>query len=131
MSTPPPQVNISSLSMEQYHKLSDEVMDSLLEDLEEVIGEHGEPTYEVEYNSGVLTLKLGEHGTYVINKQPPNKQIWLSSPFSGPKRYDYIESDGSWRYLRDNMALDDLLNEELGRTLNAAVQLSLPSLRSP
>ena len=30
--------------------------------------------------SGVLTLKLGDKGTYVINKQPPNKQIWLSSP---------------------------------------------------
>ena len=30
--------------------------------------------------SGVLTLTLGDNGTYVINKQPPNKQIWLSSP---------------------------------------------------
>lgn len=31
--------------------------------------------------SGVLTVKVGgEHGTYVINKQTPNKQIWLSSP---------------------------------------------------
>jgi hypothetical protein len=30
--------------------------------------------------SGVLTLILGDNGTYVINKQPPNKQIWLSSP---------------------------------------------------
>lgn len=29
----------------------------------------------------MLTLKLGEKATYVINKQPPNKQIWLSSPF--------------------------------------------------
>jgi frataxin-like iron-binding protein CyaY len=29
---------------------------------------------------GVLTLKLGELGTYVINKQSPNKQIWMSSP---------------------------------------------------
>ena len=35
--------------------------------------------------SGVLTLNLGPHGTYVVNKQPPNKQIWLSSPL----RYDY------------------------------------------
>lgn len=34
------------------------------------------------HQSGVLTLKLDEHGTYVINKQPPNKQIWLSSPIS-------------------------------------------------
>lgn len=32
--------------------------------------------------AGVLTLKLGDKGTYVINKQPPNKQIWLSSPIS-------------------------------------------------
>lgn len=30
---------------------------------------------------GVLTLSLGGSlGTYVINKQTPNKQIWLSSP---------------------------------------------------
>jgi len=30
--------------------------------------------------SGVLTVKLGRRGTYVINKQTPNRQIWLSSP---------------------------------------------------
>lgn len=31
--------------------------------------------------SGVLTVNVGgDHGTYVINKQTPNKQIWLSSP---------------------------------------------------
>lgn len=29
----------------------------------------------------MLTIKLGgDLGTYVINKQTPNKQIWLSSP---------------------------------------------------
>lgn len=33
------------------------------------------------HQSGVLTVKLGgDLGTYVINKQTPNKQIWLSSP---------------------------------------------------
>jgi frataxin-like iron-binding protein CyaY len=30
--------------------------------------------------SGVLTVRLGRHGTFVINKQTPNRQIWLSSP---------------------------------------------------
>ena len=31
--------------------------------------------------NGVLTINVGgELGTYVINKQSPNKQIWLSSP---------------------------------------------------
>ncbi|KAJ3794038.1 hypothetical protein GGU11DRAFT_690593 [Lentinula aff. detonsa] len=124
----------SSLSMERYHQLSDEAMDMLLEDLEQLIEDHGDPSFEVEYHAcilyGVLTLRLGDKGTYVVNKQPPNKQIWLSSPFSGPKRYDYTESDGSWRYSRDNKPLDDLLNDELGRAFNKSVQLSLSSSRS-
>lgn len=29
---------------------------------------------------GVMTVKLGDLGTYVLNKQTPNRQIWLSSP---------------------------------------------------
>lgn len=78
--------------------------------------------------SGVLTLKLGDHGTYVVNKQPPNKQIWLSSPFrcdssassdrnltlvgSGPKRFDAAGS--SWVYGRTGETLTGLMRTELG-----------------
>jgi frataxin len=81
------------------------------------------------YQSGVLTLKFPPAGTYVINKQPPNKQIWLSSPISGPKRYDYaVWSEGqdskegtgncSWVYLRDGTTLSNLLETELGIELD-------------
>jgi hypothetical protein len=45
------------------------------------------PTY-VPLADGVLTVSLGgDQGIYVINKQTPNKQIWLSSPLTGPKRW--------------------------------------------
>lgn len=68
---------------------------------------------------------MGEKGTYVINKQPPNKQIWLSSPSSGPKRYDWVllsegqdQKEGSgvggWVYIRDGTSLTDLLRKEIG-----------------
>ncbi|KZT58454.1 Frataxin [Calocera cornea HHB12733] len=81
------------LSEDEYHKLSDTAMDNMLESLEEAIdagvGSSADEGWEVSYSSGVLTLSCGPHGTYVINKQPPNQQIWLSSPYSGPKRYDY------------------------------------------
>lgn len=64
-------------------------------------------------------------GTYIINKQPPNKQIWISSPTSGPKRYDWVVSGesmhqkegggtGDWVYIRDGSSLTDLLSSELG-----------------
>ncbi|THV05964.1 Frataxin, partial [Dendrothele bispora CBS 962.96] len=115
----------SSLPLERYHRLSDSAMDTLCEDLENILDNLGNPSYEVEYSSGVLTLKLGGHGTYVINKQPPNKQIWLSSPVSGPKRYDYSESDGHWRYSRNNESLSELLNTELSKTLETPVDLDL------
>jgi len=67
----------------------------------------------VDYNSGVMKINFGQaHGTYVINKQPPNKQIWLSSPISGPKRYDYDAKAKIWFYSRDNVSLGELLTQE-------------------
>lgn len=113
----------ANISDEQYEELSNEYIDLIVEKLEQLQEE--KENVDVEYSSGVLTLKFPPAGTYVINKQPPNKQIWLSSPISGPKRYDYaIWSEGqdskegtgagSWVYLRDSSTLADLLETELG-----------------
>ncbi|KAH6917624.1 Frataxin [Coprinopsis sp. MPI-PUGE-AT-0042] len=123
--TPAPMVNESHLSVEEYHNLSDTTMDSLLESLEELLDGIANPSFEVEYHSGVLTLSMGEHGTYVINKQPPNKQIWLSSPVSGPKRYDYSEELDDWIYSRDGRPMGELLNTELSQALGREVNLNL------
>ena len=79
--------------------------------------------------AGVLKLVFPPLGTYVINKQPPNKQIWLSSPISGPKRYDYVflsegqdskegTGAGDWVYLRDMSTLSSLLLGEVGVDLS-------------
>ncbi|KAH9949022.1 Frataxin [Amylocystis lapponica] len=123
--TPPPQVVHSDLSIETYHQLSDATMDSLLGTLEDLIDSIDRPDYEVEYSSGVLTLKLGDKGTYVINKQPPNKQIWLSSPLSGPKRYDYSVKQDDWVYERDGRSMGELLNRELSSAFEQEVDLGV------
>lgn len=66
-----------------------------------------------------MTVSLGpKHGTYVINKQSPNKQIWLSSPISGPKRFDFIYAEdgsknGYWFYKHTGDTLHELLDKEL------------------
>lgn len=75
-----------------------------------------------------MTITHNDIGTYVINKQPPNKQIWLSSPISGPKRYDWCveddnqEANGHWIYSRDNSSLDSLILEELGVDISMPVE---------
>ncbi|VDM45945.1 unnamed protein product [Toxocara canis] len=67
--------------------------------------------FDVSYSMGVITANIGHgKGIYVINKQTPNRQIWLSSPLSGPKRYDLV--DGKWIYSHDGVSLDSLLNSE-------------------
>ncbi|EJT98908.1 Frataxin [Dacryopinax primogenitus] len=112
-------MNPSPLSAEDYHKLSDRAMDNILESLEEAIDAGVGRNAEEGWESGVLTLSCGPHGTYVLNKQPPNQQIWLSSPLSGPKRYDY--SLGVWFYTRDGSTLKQLMEAELAELAGESV----------
>jgi len=122
--TPPVTKTPADISDSEYHAVADEYLEKLLTQLE-VMQDQREDV-DVEFSAGVLTLDLGpEVGTYVINKQPPNKQIWLSSPKTGPKRYDYVilgegqhekqdTATGDWVYLRDGTTLNDLLKSEIG-----------------
>ncbi|XP_076654904.1 frataxin [Halictus rubicundus] len=97
----------------QFEKVTDETLDSLTEYFDELIEKSSHlAEADVSYGDGVLTIKFGKsYGTYVINRQTPNKQIWLSSPKSGPKRYDFV--NGKWIYKHDGKSLHELLNNEI------------------
>ncbi|KAJ9649432.1 Mitochondrial matrix iron chaperone [Coniosporium apollinis] len=113
----------TDISYEEFNEYADQFFEELqgrLEDMQEA--ENG---LEVEYAAGVMTIEIPTKGTYVLNKQPPNKQIWLSSPISGPKRFDWVvfgESmdqkegggTGDWIYLRDGSSLTQILRKEIG-----------------
>lgn len=103
---------VRNMSIETYHNISDEFLETLLEQLEDMSDAYPQIMPDVEFSQGVMTFELPSVGTYVVNKQPPNKQIWLASPVSGPNRFDYI--DKHWVSLRDGTVLLDVLNKELG-----------------
>ena len=56
----------------EYHNVADEAMEHLQDTIEEVLEENGIEV-ELSYASGVLTMALPPHGTYVLNKQTPNQ----------------------------------------------------------
>ncbi|XP_041419980.1 frataxin, mitochondrial isoform X2 [Xenopus laevis] len=116
--------NSSSLDETTYEKLAEETLDSLAEFFEDLADQPFTPDdFDVSFGNGVLTIKLGgDTGTYVINKQTPNKQIWLSSPTSGPKRYDW--TGRTWIYSHDGVALHELLAKELSVVLKNKIDLS-------
>lgn len=69
---------------------------------------------DVFVQAGVLTITMPQ-GTYVINKQPPNRQLWLSSPISGPFRYDWDHMRMLWVSAKgDGETLSALLRKEIG-----------------
>jgi frataxin len=78
----------SSLSEMEFDRKAEETLHALtdfFDVLPDRVKTHAD--FDVSYSMGVLTVQIGPPvGTYVINKQTPNRQIWLSSPISGPKR---------------------------------------------
>ncbi|OWB51969.1 hypothetical protein B5S27_g3540 [[Candida] boidinii] len=105
--------SVLNLSIDDYHFHADETIELMYNDLDEFFINNDLP-HEVEEN-----VRVGE---YFINKQPPNKQIWLSSPISGPKRFDYL--DGEWTCLRDNTKLKDIIQDEVAENVDSSFKFS-------
>ncbi|KAF5625908.1 regulator of mitochondrial iron homeostasis [Fusarium tjaetaba] len=121
---------VADITEQEYHDLADEYLDNVVGKFEELQDQRED--IDVDFSAGVLSISWPDKGTYIINKQPPNKQIWLSSPISGPKRYDWClfgegqnEKEGTavgdWIYVRDGSSLNQVFSEELG------VDIDVPS----
>jgi frataxin len=106
-----------------YHEISNHTLHEILSRCEQ-LEDMDIPGFDAEEHDGVFELKLGSKGTYVINKQSPNRQIWLSSPISGPKRYNWDASAKQWRNTRDGHLLYDLFCQELSKLLD--IEFKLP-----
>uniref|UniRef100_H0XSX5 Frataxin, mitochondrial n=1 Tax=Otolemur garnettii TaxID=30611 RepID=H0XSX5_OTOGA len=106
-----------------YERLAEETGD-LAEFFEELADKpYTFEDYDVSFGSGVLTIKLGGGlGTYVINKQTPNKRIQLSSPSSEPRRYDWTGKNRV--YSHHGVSLHELLGAKLTKALKTKVDLS-------
>ena len=95
-----------NLPISKYDDISDKYLAHLADQLDE-LGEKIDD-FNCDYSSGILTFNVDKN-RYVLNKQPPNKQIWWSSPISGPLRFDY---DGNLWFNKHNQILSELLHNE-------------------
>ena len=96
------------------HTAADETLEDIQDAIDGALENAGIMDFEVNLASGVLTMVFPQHGTWVLNKQTPNRQLWWSSPISGPRRYEYV--DGEWVFTRDeshSMTLAQALQDEI------------------
>mmetsp|Transcript_7092 Transcript_7092/g.8117 ORF Transcript_7092/g.8117 Transcript_7092/m.8117 type:complete len:192 (-) Transcript_7092:1090-1665(-) len=107
----------------EFHDIADECLEGL-EPALEVLDQYVEgDDFDVVYSQGVLTLDLGEYGSWVLNKQTPNRQIWWSSPISGPKRYRFDFESRRWINTRDGHDMLELLMKEIADTTGEKLDL--------
>ncbi|KAK1437917.1 hypothetical protein QVD17_03717 [Tagetes erecta] len=121
----PAAIDYSALLQEdEFHKLADGTIHDLLEKIEEYGDSVDIDGFDIDYGNQVLTVKFGSLGTYVLNKQTPNRQIWMSSPVSGPSRFDWDRHDGAWIYRRTKARLLETLESEIQQLCGDPIKLS-------
>jgi frataxin len=96
--------------------------DALLARIEHALDLSEIQAEEISLAMGVLTIALGDKGTWVLNKQKPNAQVWWSSPLSGPKRFAF--ENGEWVSTRDSgTTLVGLLSSELEKATGTVIKM--------
>lgn len=118
--TPPPSV----LSEAAFSAASDAWLGALEEILSAAFerapaAEAGD--WEASLSAGVLTVNLGAQGVFVLNKQAPNRQIWLSSPVSGPARFNWNAEQCTWAAVRGGGDLLSRLATEVAHLTSGKV----------
>ena len=72
----------------------------------------------IELNDNILTIDLNNNKTYILNINKINKQLWLSSPFSGPKRFEYDRKTNQWLDINNyKINLYKILNNEFNNLI--------------
>ena len=118
--------NIGFETESLYHVEADKVMDTVTEKCDELF-DLMDDEYDYKTASGVLNIEFGSKiGTWVLNKQAPNQQLWLSSPLSGPNHYDWDYNKKKWISSKDGHSLHDLLKKELSEITNSDIQFDEP-----
>lgn len=68
----------------------------------------------------MVVIEINGHGVYVINRQSAAKQLWISSPISGPKHFDLVKDSNSqdiWKCNKTSVEFGDFLCDEISKVL--------------
>ncbi|OLY84550.1 Frataxin-like protein [Smittium mucronatum] len=104
----------------EFRRISGNTLVYIQDSIEEFSEDSG-TEIDIEFSAGVLNINFGRKGSYVLNQQPPNRQIWFSSPISGPKRFEYDSDSHRWTGTKDGEDLIELLSNELSKLLEMSV----------
>lgn len=87
------------------------VVTEYLEKLLETIESNYWEFVDCELTSDVLYINTENNGVFIINRNVPKQELWLSSPISGGAHFSYL--NGEWVNTRTKDQFETLLFQEL------------------
>jgi len=70
-------------------------VDAVLERVETALGEHDD--LDVDSEEGVLTVTCPDGSRIIVNRQTPNREIWVAARSGG---FHFASREGAWRDTR-------------------------------
>lgn len=105
-----------SLTESQFERVADETLNDMVERLADTEDE----AFDVELESGVLTIAFQDGGKYVINSHRAARQIWVSADASA-WHFDWTGSE--WRATKGDAELWSLVEGRLREKLDRPISI--------
>lgn len=74
--------------------------DAILARIEGVVVDHD--TLDADLEGGVLTIECADGSKVIVNRQAPNREIWIAARSGG---FHFVRRDGAWRDTRSGEEL--------------------------
>lgn len=98
-----------------------ERVDAVLEAIENAL-EQADADIDSEINAGILTLEFDNRSKVIINRQTPNRELWVAAKSGG----FHFRFDGAvWRDTRTNESLESLLSRVISEQSGDVMSITL------
>jgi frataxin-like iron-binding protein CyaY len=127
-------ISITDTTEEEFDHHIHHTFDIIQERLEQSDCE--DENVDINYIDGVLKIVIPDIGIWILSRHSATKQLWLSSPISGPSKYNFHRSAsdkgptsssnaGHWKNERDeSILLHNLLKKEFTTSIGFEVIFS-------
>jgi CyaY protein len=110
------------MSESQFNEAVDAVLLAIERALEEVDGD-GDVDFETV--AGILTIECEDGSKIIINRQTPNREIWVAARSGG---YHFRHADGIWADTRGGLPLQERLRGIVREQGGVDVEFNLPDV---
>lgn len=105
------------LQESEFHERVDAVLAAIETGLEAA-----EADVDSEINGGILTLEFADRSKIIVNRQTPNREIWVAAKSGG----FHFRFDGAvWRDTRTNESLESLLSRVISAQSGDVIPITI------